>query len=162
MFFAGGGIQGGRVIGSSDKIAAYPASGRRMAATMYHCLGIPQTAACTMKKNVLIIFTMRHPLKAINTPDPRNCFMVNTWDQCLLLNCLHCRKPDATEFCWVAVFVRFGSNRRQCNHRNERVDFHSGGVLFGYNILFLFLTTPSLAFGTSLVRHRWTHRRCAC
>ena len=49
VFFAGGGVQGGRVIGASDKIAAYPAADpqtpENMAATMYHCLGIPHTAA---------------------------------------------------------------------------------------------------------------------
>jgi len=49
VFFAGGGVQGGRVIGASDKIAAYPAADpqtpENMAATMYHCLGIPHTTA---------------------------------------------------------------------------------------------------------------------
>lgn len=49
VFFAGGGVCGGTVIGSSDKIAAYPASNPQkpedMAATIYHALGIPETAA---------------------------------------------------------------------------------------------------------------------
>ncbi len=49
VFFAGGGVPGGTVIGSSDKIAAYPASNpqrpENMAATIYHALGIPDTAA---------------------------------------------------------------------------------------------------------------------
>lgn len=49
VFFAGGGIQGGRVIGSSDKIGGYPASDpqkpENMAATIYSALGIPDTAA---------------------------------------------------------------------------------------------------------------------
>ncbi len=49
VFFAGGGIQGGRVVGSSDKIGGYPASSpqkpENMAATIYHALGIPSTAA---------------------------------------------------------------------------------------------------------------------
>ena len=49
VFFAGGGVQGGSVVGSSDKIAAYPAenpqSPENMAATIYHALGIPETAA---------------------------------------------------------------------------------------------------------------------
>ncbi|MFM9961265.1 MAG: DUF1501 domain-containing protein [Planctomycetaceae bacterium] len=49
VFFAGGGVPGGTVIGSSDKIAAYPASNPQkpedMAATIYHALGIPETAA---------------------------------------------------------------------------------------------------------------------
>ena len=49
VFFAGAGIPGGTIIGSSDKIAAYPASNpqkpENMAATIYHALGIPETAA---------------------------------------------------------------------------------------------------------------------
>lgn len=48
VFFAGGGVQGGRVIGSSDKIGAYPASDpqkpENMAATIYEALGIPREA----------------------------------------------------------------------------------------------------------------------
>ncbi len=48
VFFAGGGIRGGTVIGSSDKNAAYPASNpqtpENMAATIYSALGIPRTA----------------------------------------------------------------------------------------------------------------------
>ena len=48
VFFAGGGIQGGRVVGSSDKIGGYPAADpqkpENMAATIYQALGIPQTA----------------------------------------------------------------------------------------------------------------------
>jgi hypothetical protein len=49
VFFAGGGIEGGRVVGSSDKIGAYPAADpqkpENMAATIYTALGIPDTAA---------------------------------------------------------------------------------------------------------------------
>ncbi len=48
VFFAGGGVQGGRVIGSSDKIGAYPAADpqkpENMAATIYEALGIPREA----------------------------------------------------------------------------------------------------------------------
>lgn len=48
VFFAGGGTKGGTVVGSSDKIAGYPAanpqSPENLAATIYHSLGIPQTA----------------------------------------------------------------------------------------------------------------------
>jgi hypothetical protein len=45
---AGGGIRGGQVHGSSDKIAAYPASDPvtpgDLIATLYHCLGVdPRT-----------------------------------------------------------------------------------------------------------------------
>jgi hypothetical protein len=48
VFFAGGGVRGGTVVGSSDKLGAYPASQPHspedMAATIYHALGIPDTA----------------------------------------------------------------------------------------------------------------------
>lgn len=49
VFFAGGGVRGGTVIGSSDKIGAYPTSNpqtpENFAATIYKALGIPDTAA---------------------------------------------------------------------------------------------------------------------
>ncbi len=49
VWFAGGGVQGGQVIGSSDKIGAYPADSpqrpENLAATIYQALGIPPTAA---------------------------------------------------------------------------------------------------------------------
>jgi uncharacterized protein (DUF1501 family) len=48
VWLAGGGIAGGRVIGSSDKIGAFPAADpqrpENLAATVYHALGIPATA----------------------------------------------------------------------------------------------------------------------
>ncbi|HTI51203.1 MAG TPA: DUF1501 domain-containing protein [Planctomycetaceae bacterium] len=48
VFFAGGGIPGGTVIGSSDALGGYPASNpqspENMAATIYHALGIPHEA----------------------------------------------------------------------------------------------------------------------
>lgn len=48
VFFAGGGIKGGTVIGSSDRHGAFPASSpqtpENMAATIYHALGIPAIA----------------------------------------------------------------------------------------------------------------------
>lgn len=48
VFFAGGGVRGGTVIGTSDKNGGYPATDRQtpenMAATIYHSLGIPDTA----------------------------------------------------------------------------------------------------------------------
>ena len=48
VFFAGGGIRGGTVVGSSDRIGAYPANSpqtpENMAATIYHALGIPSSA----------------------------------------------------------------------------------------------------------------------
>ena len=49
VFFAGGGVKGGRVIGASDKIAGYPADRpqqpENFAATIYEALGLPRTAA---------------------------------------------------------------------------------------------------------------------
>ena len=49
VFFAGGGTRGGAVVGSSDKIGAYPETDpqrpENMAATIYHCLGLPETIA---------------------------------------------------------------------------------------------------------------------
>ncbi len=49
VFFAGGGVKGGRVVGSSDKIGAYPAADPQtpdnMAATIYRALGLPATAS---------------------------------------------------------------------------------------------------------------------
>jgi hypothetical protein len=48
VWFAGGGVKGGTVIGSSDKIGAFPASQpqtpENMAATIYQALGIPAVA----------------------------------------------------------------------------------------------------------------------
>lgn len=48
VFFAGGGVRGGQVIGSSDRIGGYPANSpqtpENMAATIYQSLGIPSTA----------------------------------------------------------------------------------------------------------------------
>lgn len=48
VFFAGGGVRGGRVIGSSDNQAGYPAdhpqTPENFAATIYQALGIPSTA----------------------------------------------------------------------------------------------------------------------
>ena len=49
VFFAGGGTKGGTVVGSSDAHAGYPAADPQtpdnLAATIYHTLGIPKTAA---------------------------------------------------------------------------------------------------------------------
>ena len=48
VFFAGGGVRGGMVIGASDKTGGYPHTSpqrpENMAATIYHALGIPATA----------------------------------------------------------------------------------------------------------------------
>lgn len=49
VFLAGGGVRGGRVVGSSDKIGGYPATEpqtpENMAATIYTALGLPKTTA---------------------------------------------------------------------------------------------------------------------
>jgi uncharacterized protein (DUF1501 family) len=49
VFFAGGGVPGGTVVGSSDRIGGAPASDpqlpENMAATIYQALGIPRAAA---------------------------------------------------------------------------------------------------------------------
>ena len=49
VFFAGGGVRGGTVIGSSDRNGGHPAHTpirpENMAATIYEALGIPATAA---------------------------------------------------------------------------------------------------------------------
>ncbi len=49
VFFAGGGVQGGRIVGASDKIGAFPSrdaqTPENMAATIYHALGLPRTVA---------------------------------------------------------------------------------------------------------------------
>lgn len=48
VLFAGGGVQGGRIIGSSDRDGAYPNSDpqkpENFASTIYHALGIPREA----------------------------------------------------------------------------------------------------------------------
>jgi Protein of unknown function (DUF1501) len=49
VFFAGGGVRGGTLVGSSDKIAAFPASDPKtpenLGATIYSALGLPETLA---------------------------------------------------------------------------------------------------------------------
>jgi hypothetical protein len=49
VFFAGGGVRGGSVVGSSDRHGGFPATcpqtPENMAATIYEALGIPRTAA---------------------------------------------------------------------------------------------------------------------
>jgi hypothetical protein len=49
VFLAGGGVGGGRIVGSSDKIGGFPRSDLQtpetLAATIYHALGLPPTVA---------------------------------------------------------------------------------------------------------------------
>jgi uncharacterized protein (DUF1501 family) len=51
VFFAGGGVKGGTVIGSSDKIGGHPSTDpqtpENMAATIYQALGLPRTITWT-------------------------------------------------------------------------------------------------------------------
>lgn len=51
VFFAGGGVKGGTVVGSSDKTGGYPSTDpqkpENMAATIYQALGLPKTIAWT-------------------------------------------------------------------------------------------------------------------
>jgi hypothetical protein len=54
VVLAGGGIRGGQVYGSSDKIAAYPTSPpvspEDLMATLYHCFGVdPHTVIYDMQ-----------------------------------------------------------------------------------------------------------------
>jgi hypothetical protein len=55
VFFAGGGVRGGAVVGSSDKIGGYPATSpqtpENMAATIYQSLGIPKSAEMLDSQN---------------------------------------------------------------------------------------------------------------
>lgn len=55
VFFAGGGVKGGTVIGASDKIGGYPVSDpqkpENMAATIYETLGLPDTIVWKDKLN---------------------------------------------------------------------------------------------------------------
>ena len=48
VFYAGGGVSGGQVIGASDRNGAYPTADpqtpENFAATIYHALGIPRDA----------------------------------------------------------------------------------------------------------------------
>jgi hypothetical protein len=49
VFFAGGGVQGGQALGTTDKIGAYPATfaqtPENLGATIYHALGLPRETA---------------------------------------------------------------------------------------------------------------------
>ncbi len=55
LILAGGGVQGGRVLGSSDKTGGYPATDpqtpENFAATIYSALGLPKTTAWTDAEN---------------------------------------------------------------------------------------------------------------
>ncbi len=69
VFFAGGGVKGGMVIGSSDNLGAYPASApqkpENMAATIYDALGIPPTAAWYDESDRPHHIYHSHPIKGL-------------------------------------------------------------------------------------------------
>jgi hypothetical protein len=69
VFFAGGGTKGGVVVGTSDKNGAYPAldpqTPENMAATIYHALGLTQTAAWTDATNRPHFIYQGDPIKGL-------------------------------------------------------------------------------------------------
>ena len=66
---AGGGVRGGRVIGSSDKIGAYPETDTQhpenLAATIYEALGIPKTQTWTDLTNRPHYFYQADPIRGL-------------------------------------------------------------------------------------------------
>jgi len=69
IVMAGGGIRGGRVYGSSDRSAAYPASQpvgpADVAATIYHCLGIDPRAHVTDQQGRPLAISTGEPIHAL-------------------------------------------------------------------------------------------------
>ena len=69
VFFAGGGVKGGNVIGSTDKIGAYPASDpqkpENMAATIYDALGLPREITWTDLTNRPHYLYEAEPIKGL-------------------------------------------------------------------------------------------------
>ena len=69
VFFAGGGVKGGNVIGSTDKIGAYPASDpqkpENMAATIYEALGLPREITWTDLTNRPHYLYEAEPIKGL-------------------------------------------------------------------------------------------------
>jgi uncharacterized protein (DUF1501 family) len=66
---AGGGVQGGAVFGQSDKQGAYPIEGRvepqDLAATIFHCLGIPPETMVYDRANRPMPVSNGHVIEAI-------------------------------------------------------------------------------------------------
>ncbi len=88
---AGGGIRGGQVYGSSDRIGAYPTEGRvrpeDLSATIWHCLGYaPQTRA---RCGRFPLETARWPQLELNTNEeggePRKAPGKSAWDGMVLV-----------------------------------------------------------------------------
>jgi hypothetical protein len=69
LLLAGGGIRGGQVYGSSDRIAAYPStnptSPADVAATTYHCLGIDPRAHVTDQQGRPLVIGAGNPVRAL-------------------------------------------------------------------------------------------------
>jgi hypothetical protein len=69
VVLAGGGIQGGRIHGSSDEQAAYPATDAvgpwDIAATLYHCLGISPEAEIYDRLNRPLRITRGEPIRSL-------------------------------------------------------------------------------------------------
>ena len=69
VFFAGGGVKGGNVIGSTDKIGAHPASDpqkpENMAATIYEALGLPREITWTDLTNRPHYLYQAEPIKGL-------------------------------------------------------------------------------------------------
>lgn len=69
VVLAGGGVRGGRILGSSDRSAAYPAehqvSPADIAATIYHCLGIDPRAHVIDQQGRPLVVNAGTPMHAI-------------------------------------------------------------------------------------------------
>ena len=69
VMMAGGGIQGGQVLGSSDRSAAYPStnpvSPGDIAATIYHCLGIDPLTHITDQQGRPMVIGNGSPVQAM-------------------------------------------------------------------------------------------------
>ena len=69
VLMAGGGIRGGQVHGSSDRLAAYPStnpvSPGDLVATIYHCLGIDPRAQVADQQGRPLIVGTGTPIRAL-------------------------------------------------------------------------------------------------
>jgi uncharacterized protein (DUF1501 family) len=69
LVMAGGGVRGGLVYGSSDRMAAYPStnpvSPADIAATIYHCLGIDPHAQVTDQQGRPLLVAGGQPVQAL-------------------------------------------------------------------------------------------------
>jgi hypothetical protein len=69
IILAGAGVRGGQVYGSSDRVAAYPSTyivrPADIAATIYHCLGIPPRAHVTDQQGRPLVVSAGDPLHAL-------------------------------------------------------------------------------------------------